>query len=84
MNTFTTWREEIVQAMKPHNESFDDVVCVNCKDLDEKFDSGFGGAEGHPFTLWTQNRVYFPTAYDGAEGVSSAPRNPCDEVMEHV
>ena len=39
---------------------------------------------GIPFTAWTKNRVYFPTFIDGVESVSSAPRNPCDEKLEHI
>jgi hypothetical protein len=52
--------------------------------LDVVFNDGFGGPEGHPFTVWTGKRVYFPTEYDGAESVDSVPRDPCDEVKSHV
>jgi hypothetical protein len=52
--------------------------------LDAEFDTDFGGVNGCSFTLWTKNRVYFPTSYDGAEDVASAPRNPCEEAMDHV
>lgn len=52
--------------------------------LDREFDNGYGGAEGMPFTLWTEERVYFPVVYDGAEWVASVPRNPCDEATDHV
>lgn len=54
------------------------------RELDREFFDGFGGAEGAPFTIWTRTRVYFPTEYDGSEWVSSVPRNPCDEVIQHV
>lgn len=52
--------------------------------LDVPFDNGYGGTEGRTFTVWTHTRVYFPTEYNGAEGVASVPRNPCDEPTRHV
>lgn len=82
----TTWRELIAEEMKRRGESWEHVVDMTLTEegLDVKFYAGFGGAEGKPFTLWTHERVYFPTEYDGAEGVASAPRFPNDEIMEHV
>ena len=53
-------------------------------ELDVPFDSGYGGSRGKPFTLWTKTRVYFPVVYDGAEWVSSVPRDPCDAPTLHV
>lgn len=52
-------------------------------ELNEQFDDGFGGSEGKPFTAWSDNYVYFPVVYDGAEWVGRAPRNPCDEATGH-
>ncbi len=46
-------------------------------------DTGHGGEQGQPFTVWTERRVYFPLCYDGAEWVGSAPRDPCDEALRH-
>lgn len=85
-NDMTTWRNEIETDMKSYGESFDDVVATAPADLDldRKFDSGYGGNEGRPFTLWTTGRVYFPVVYDGSEWVESVPRNPCNEVSAHV
>lgn len=57
---------------------------LSAEQLFERFDDGFGSVEGRPFTAWTETRVYFPTDYDGAENVASAPRNPCDEVTDHI
>ena len=52
--------------------------------LDTEFDSGFGSAEGCPFTFWTYTRVYFPVVYDGAEWVGSVPRYPdSNEAAKH-
>ena len=93
-----TWRELLTEAMEYHSESWDDVVKVvfgqvhthymdddkpEEASLDREFDDGYGTAEGGPFTLWTQDRVYFPTEYDGSESVGSVPRNPCDVPTGH-
>ena len=81
-----TWRELIGYCLKDFNETWGDVVKCTLTDaeLNKEFNAGFGRIEGAPFTLWTVNRVYFPTAYDGAEGVNSVPRSPCDEKTPHV
>lgn len=48
------------------------------------FPNDFGAIDGLPFTLWTNDRVYFPVEYQGGvEGVSSVPRNPVAEASEH-
>ena len=85
MNQTTTWRELITEELKSKGEKFTDLVSNTLTDveLDTKFDSGYGGTEGLPFTAWTENRVYFPICYDGAEWVGSAPRNPSPEKCEH-
>lgn len=44
---------------------------------------GYGLASGVPFTAWTKTRVFFPVVYAGEEWVGSAPRDPCDEALEH-
>lgn len=82
----TTWRKEIAEIMATHNENWGDVVGCSISDaqLDKEFDGGWGGHEGAAFTLWTENRVYFPVVYDGAEWVGSVPRNPCYESTPHV
>lgn len=84
MDSTTTWRELISDALEAHKERWEDVEAntLTEAELDVKFDSGYGGEEGIPFTLWTANRVYFPICYDGAEWVGSAPRNPSPEKCE--
>ena len=79
------WKSLIDSQMVAHKETWDDVVSctLSQKKLLRKFDAGYGGSEGEPFTLWTKNRVYFPVVYDGAEWVGSAPRNPCKEATKH-
>lgn len=81
-----TWRKLITKTMVCVGESWGDVVDSTLTDaqLDKDFDDGYGGSCGHPFTLWTVHRVYFPVVYDGAEWVGSVPRNPCDEKTRHV
>jgi hypothetical protein len=83
----TSWREEITEAMEIAGESWDEVVgCTLTEaELDSRFrDEHKAEAEGQPFTLWTEHRVYFPTVYDGSEQVDSVPRNPCGEATPHV
>lgn len=81
-----TWRELITEAMKDYGHSWSDVVSLTLsdEDLDRKFDCGYGGVEGVPFTVWTADRVYFPRCYDGAEGVASVARNPDGKPTQHV
>ena len=81
----TNWENLITEEMANHGEVWGDVEhCTLDRDgLLVRFYSGFGGADGKPFTLWTKTRVYFPVVYDGAEWVGSAPRNPCDEATRH-
>ncbi len=86
MKNMKSWYELLVSEMAGHNETFKDVEKSTLREnqLRQKFDGGYGGTNGKPFTLWTKSRVYFPVQYDGAEWVSSVPRNPCDEVTEHI
>lgn len=48
------------------------------------FDASWGSTHGDPFTIWTEDRVYFPGNYDGSEWVASVPRHPCNEYTDHV
>lgn len=81
-----TWREMITWAMEKHNETWTNVehCTLSQEELDVVFDSGYGGVEGKPFTVWTSNRVYFPSEYDGAEGVKSVSRVVNHLPTEHV
>lgn len=81
----TTWRKSILDAMEANGESWGQVESCTLTDaeLDVEFDSDYGGSNGKPFTLWTDNRVYFPVVYDGAEWVGSVPRNPDGTATEH-
>ena len=74
----TTWRKELTSVMSLNGESLDDIVAntMTDEDMDLEFDSVFGGTEGCEFTVWTENRVYFPICYDGAEWAGSVSRNP--------
>lgn len=82
----TTWRQLIEIEMAKRGEDWSDVAGSTLSDeaLDVEFDEDCGGAEGAPFTVWTEKRVYFPATYDGAEWVASVPRHPCGEATEHV
>ena len=87
----STWRQLISEALVEAGEivkgkDFSAKLIWTPEDLDwdREFDSDYGCMEGHPFTAWSKTRVYFPVDYDGAEWVGSVPRNPCDEVTEHM
>lgn len=74
----TTWRKDITRELKENGETWSDVESHTLTDeeLDTEFDSGYGGTEGVPFTLWTKSRVYFPLCYDGSEWTGSVSRHP--------
>jgi hypothetical protein len=82
----TTWRAELVDALRAREETFADIVAntMDDEDMDKRFHDGFGASEGCAFTVWTLNHVYFPAVYDGSEWVESVPRNPNGEVTTHV
>ncbi len=86
MATGTCWRDLIQQEMSEHGESWSDVMSIAPIDLElsKKFDSGYGGTEGRPFTIWTEKRVYFPAVYDGAEWCASVARHPDGKPTYHV
>lgn len=46
--------------------------------LDYDYDRGYGGPECHAVAVYTPTRVVFVSQYDGATGVESLPRNPCN------
>ena len=82
----TCWRNEIIKKMAENGESLDDMISstLTADEMSNVFDDGFGGSEGHPFTVWTNEYVYFPAVYDGAEWCESVPRHPCNTKTRHV
>lgn len=44
--------------------------------LDYAYDTGYGSADCHDVTAWTQDRVLFVHEYDGSTHVASVRRNP--------
>jgi len=81
----TTWKKELEATLWAVGETLADIESntMSEKDMNTRFDSGFGGSEGCAFTVWTKNRVYFPVVYDGAEWIGSVPRNPNGEATDH-
>lgn len=82
----TTWRKLISIEMEENKDSWEKLVCVSPEnlDFDKIFNESWGTINGDPFTMWTEHYVYFPVSYDGAEWVSSVPRNPNGKITEHV
>lgn len=86
MRPLTTWEKELKITMADKGESLEDIVSntLTPEQMIREFNDGFGGSEGHPFTVWTKKRVYFPVVYDGSEWVESVPRDPNGEPTIHV
>ena len=80
-----TWRKAL-EVARASAEDRSPIVAVAPGDhaLDIPFDAGYGGSEGPDILVWSENRVYFPVVYDGAEWLGSAPRNPQPEGQAHV
>lgn len=74
MSELTTWRKAldhvrwIVEDQTP-------IIAVAPDEtvLDVQFDPGYDGSEGPAVLVWSEERVYFPAVYDGAEWMASAP-----------
>lgn len=85
MSEATTWRREYeAERAEQKDESALVAVAPESIDLDREFYGGYGGSAGEPVLIWTEERVYFPVVYDGAEWMGSAPRNPTAEGQSHV
>jgi hypothetical protein len=83
----TTWRKLFTHDRDDRNAPDQSPIVAVAPDesvLDVEFDNDFGGSEGPYFLIWTEQRVYFPVVYDGAEWIGSAPRNPQPEGQRHV
>ncbi len=81
----STWGDELAEAMRKARD-IGPVVAVapDSATLAVEFDDGYGLSEGPYVLAWTEERVYFPVVYDGAEWLGSAPRNPTEHGQEHV
>lgn len=82
----TNWYALIGREMSNNNESWSDIVESTLTDVElhQLFNDGFGTEEGVPFTVWTNGYIYFPTCYDGSEGVASISRNPNGIPTYHI
>ena len=76
------WKDDLEQKVKELGDTL--IECTSTdEEMKRKFDGGYGGEEGSPFTAWGEKYVYFPICYDGSEWIGHAPRNPCAERMPH-
>jgi len=80
-----SWYSLFEKAFADTGENWEDVedTTLTEEQKHQKFDSGYGEAEGCAFTLWTKNYVYFPVVYDGAEWIGYVPRNPNGVATPH-
>ena len=81
----SNWKTMLTEELNNNGESWSDVEqnTMNEEEMCKEFDSGYGGVEGCPFTVWTKESVYFPVCYDGAEWVGRVSRNPDDKPTDH-
>jgi hypothetical protein len=80
----TTWEQELQAEMRKRNDPGPVLFrAPNENDFNVTFCPGYGAEEGMPVLAWTEQRVYFPICYDGAEWMGSAPRNYQFEGQEH-
>lgn len=76
-----TWRELIRDCAQG------DVIIYNTlteEELDIVFNDDYGNPEGLHFTAWSNEYVYFPVCYDGAEWVGRVPRMVGDFKTGHI
>lgn len=84
MTDLNTWRNMLAYERTVNGDETPIVaVAPDEAVLDVEFDDGYGSAEGPDVLVWTEEYVYFPVTYDGAESLSSAPRNPRAEPQHH-
>lgn len=86
MEDLTNWNE-LLQSEMCRVEDSGPILYKSPNDDDiwsETFYAGYGRENGKPVLAWTEDRVYFPVAYDGSEWMGSAPRNPQSKGQEHV
>lgn len=83
MSSITTWQDEFAKVSADDHSK---VVAIASGEevLTVRFDAGWGGVEGPQILIWTEDYVYFPVVYDGAEELCRAPRNPRPEPQAHV
>ena len=69
----TSWKKLILEEMKFHGETFDDVVrsTLSNEEMDVEFKYPLGEMQ-----LWTHGQVYYSFESDGYYYVDSMPRNP--------
>ena len=83
MQTVYLWREVIDEEMARCGDSWENVVQRNM--TDEELDANMtGDSPPDAWTIWTHERVYFPTVNDSRYGINSAPRNPSGERMRAI
>jgi hypothetical protein len=83
-NETTSWAKMFDEVRASVGDS-SAIVERACSDEDwvAEFNDGYGATEGAPFTVWTEERVYFPICYDGSEWIGSAARNPNGKPTDH-
>lgn len=81
-----SWGSMLDKLFKENGDSHENILGMAPANLDlhRTFNSGWGGSNGKPFTIWTEKYVYFPGVYDGSEWIAFVRRHPCDVATQHV
>lgn len=62
MSKYANWYQLISYALEQNSESWNDVISntLTEEEMYEIFNRGYGNINGIPFTVWTNDYVYFP------------------------
>ena len=72
-----TWRGMILYEMECHDDNLSDIVASTLTNEQADIDSSRSGESREAsFTVWTEDRVYFPIGDDGLQWCGSVARNP--------
>ena len=85
----TTWNKVLAELLAESERVGEPDVIIAKAPADEKvwdqeFSDGYGTSEGAPVLAWSEEWVYFPVVYDGAEWLERAPRHPRATGQDHV
>ena len=84
MRERTSWKKLFIKQFQETGDTFDTLTTTLSEEqMNDTFNPGYGGTNGAPFTAWSEQWVYFPICYDGAEWIGKVRRNPCDIATDH-
>jgi hypothetical protein len=73
----TNWKKMLEREFTLTGERIEELTFNPSNiDIDQEFDSGYGGVNGESFVAHGNDFVYFCMCYDGREWIESLPRHP--------